>query len=550
MSARARDLATRALAGLEARLGSRSLAEALPTLEELFTSPEYFGVDTATDLQRAICRIAEGRPLDGLETAQHLSEALSSWTDTSRTWPGRHVRRPQELVFLAATRSGKTRLACAQAILMALQCDVSALKVGEVPRVPIVSVSLDLAQAAYGQLVGALTTQPKLRQYLVGEPTAGTVLLRHPSGRTVEITVSAGRRAGSSLVARWLAGAVFDEAPRMSGSDDGSIINLDDSLAAIRSRMLPGAQVLLLGSPWAPSGPVYTKVLEAHGKPSARIVVIRAKGPWLNPAHWTPERQEALRTSVYSADQLSYRTDCEAEWADPEAGLLSAAEIDACTRKGQLVRPPVDGYVYAAAIDPAVRLNAWTIIVKHREGNVDVVDVARQWHRKGGEGPLDADKVLAEIAGLLGPYRVKHIATDKWQVDSLSALARHHGLNLIEYDYDAQQLTEVYLGMQTRINQKFVELPADVDLRADLLGCRRRITTSGMSIELPTSGNGRHCDYVPALARALMQRTPDATPAPRPLASQADREARLVEAAKRRYTKKKSPHWWAEAPWK
>ena len=548
MSRGSLESAARALHALDARLGPRVVQQALPSLEELFTSPDYFGVDTATPLQRALCRIAEGRPLGELATAAHLEDSLSSWTDKSRAWRGAPLGKPQELVFLAATRSGKTRLACAQAILMALTCDVSSLKVGEVPRVPIVSVSLDLAQAAYGQLVGALTTQPKLRRYLAGDPTAGTVLLRHPSGRNVEITVSAGRRAGSSLVARWLAGAIFDEAPRMSGSDDGSVINLDDSLAAIRSRMLPGAQTLLLGSPWAPSGPVYKKVLEAHGSPSQRLVVVRAKGPWLNPMHWTDARQDALRTSVYPADQLSYRTDCEAEWADPDAGLLMAAEVDACMRRDTLTRAPVDGYVYAAAIDPAVRLNAWTLVVKHREGAVDVVDLARQWHRKGGEGPLDADKVLSDIALVLAPYRVKHIATDKWQVDSLSALARHHGLALIEYDFDAQELTELYLDLQLRVARQLVELPPDTDLRADLLAARRRITTTGMAIELPTSGNGRHCDYVPSLARALRQHTPDAKPAPRPLASEADREERLLQLAKKKFAKKPGA-WWREKAW-
>ena len=540
-----REEARKALQAFESRLGpvATYVPVVIPSLEELFTSPDYFGIDTATPLQRAICRICDGVPLGELANAEWLKEAISSWTSKAKVWDGHWVAKPEEIVLLAATRSGKTRLAISQAVRLALTCSLKGLKIGEVPRVPIVSVSLDLAHAAYGQLREALLTQPKLHQFLVGIPTADSIVLRHPSGRNVEITVSAGKRAGSSLVARWLAGAVFDEAPRMSGSDDGSVINLDDSLAAIRSRLLPGAQVLLMGGPWAPSGTVYKKVQDSHGTPSARLVIFRAKGAWLNPIHWTEERMKSLRLSHHPADQLSYRTDCEAEWADPEAGLLSAAEVDACMTRQEFIIPAKDGVIYAAAIDPAVRLNAWSLVVKHREGGKEIIDFIKQWHRRGNEGPLDADIVCGEMAKDLAPYRVKNIATDKWQVDTLTSLARRHGLNLIEYDYNSQELTELYLDMAAKVSRGLVDLPSDVDMRGDLLGCRRRITTTGMVIDLPVSGNGRHSDYVPSLARVLRQYTPDSAPVPKPRVTEADKEKQLIHLAERHFLKK-GKHWW------
>jgi hypothetical protein len=43
------------------------------------------------------------------------------------------------------------------------------------------------------------------------------------------------RQAGGSLVAHWSAGVIFDEAPRMSGSDN-AIVNLDDAQARVRAR--------------------------------------------------------------------------------------------------------------------------------------------------------------------------------------------------------------------------------------------------------------------------------------------------------------------------
>ncbi len=162
-----------------------------------------------------------------------------------------------------------------------------------------------------------------------------------------------------------------------------------------------------------------------------------------------------------------------------------------------------------------------------------MVDLVRSWQRTAATGALDPDDVLREMSGILRPYGVKHVATDKWQVDTLTSLARHHGLALIEFDYAAHELTELYLDMQAKIARGLVELPADVDLRADLLSARRRVTSAGMVIDLSTSSSGRHGDYVPALARALRQHTPDCAPAPKPAP---DIDARLLDLAKKRFS--------------
>ena len=244
---------------------------------------------------------------------------------------------------------------------------------------------------------------------------------------------------------------------------------------------------------------------------------------------------------------MSYRTDCLADWADPESGLIASADIDAVTRKSPMVMSPRRdlGVIYAAAIDPAARMNAWTMVVKHRQKGVDVIDLAKQWHRPPGGSALDPNAVLAEMSALLGPYGVKHVATDKWQVDALKALARHHGLELIDYDYGAQELTELYLDMATRIQQQLIELPPDAQIRGDLLGARRRVTSSGMFIDLAVGAGGRHSDYVPAIARVLRQHTPDCEPHEKP---PVDNEKRLVELAKGKFMQAKKPrrgeHWW------
>src|SRR5690606_10196307 len=108
-----------------------------------------------------------------------------------------------------------------------------------------------------------------------------------------------------------------DEAPRMSGREE-AVANLDDVLSAVRERLLPGAQIQCIGSPWAPSGPVYDAVQEYFGRPTERIVVMRTTGPAGNPGYWTDELLEQLRAA---GDEVAWRINALGEFIDPEAGL-------------------------------------------------------------------------------------------------------------------------------------------------------------------------------------------------------------------------------------
>jgi hypothetical protein len=329
---------------------------------------------------------------------------------------------PKLIVFLAGVRGAKSLMCAAAAMRSSMLCDTRGFMPGEVPRVPIVSIHKDLAAPTINHLMGAVTNQPALRRMLAGEPTGDSVMLRHPTGRSVEVRVVAGARAGASLVARWLAGCVFDEAPRMIGSQDG-VVNLDDMLRSIAGRML--GPIWLIGSPWAPFGPVFDIVKAHQGHPSEECVVIRAPGPWLNPTWWTPERMAELQRT----DPTAYRTDVEAEFADPAEALIPSATIDACTRSGPAILPPEDGHSYGAAMDPGTRSNAWTLCVGTRRAGRCLVAMVKQWQGTPTR-PLDPDAVLGEIALLLRGYRLDSVDSDGWSGDALLALARRNGLRM------------------------------------------------------------------------------------------------------------------------
>lgn len=512
------------------------------TLEHLLCDPEYFGLVTASPVQRALCRAADGLPLGTLTEDPDVIASFGGppidgrvSRETGRGLDNQAGRkaiallprsRPSKLVLCSGIRGGKSLFSAAAAVRAAITCDVSVCGPGEVPRVPIVATSVDTAKPTWDVLVGRVVASPRLRELIIGEPTSERLMIRHPTGRPIEIRVVAGARAASTLVARWLACAIFDEAPRMVGQEDG-VVNLDEMLLAIANRMLPGAQILLPGSPWAPFGPIYNLVQEFFGAPSEELVVVRSTGPMMNPFIWTDEKVEASKKNPDA-----WRVDGLGDFANPESGVMLAEEVEAC-RRTELDAPPEPRRYYVAAMDPATRVNAWTLVVRgNRGGGKHVIALARQWQGSQAE-PLKPSKVFPEIAALLEPYGVTQVHTDGWAVDALQDTASHYGLWLTESKIGY----ESYKVVQALVTERNIELPPDPVLVRDLASIKRRVTASGATIELPKTSDGRHCDYAPAVARACaaLVRAPDPDPEPttgpaaEALRAAADRENARLE---------------------
>lgn len=510
----------------------RAAIEALVprTLEQLLTCADYFGLTTATPLQRAICRVADGLPLGELATHEHVRAAIGEWV------PG---VRPAEVCVVSGIRTAKSMLAASGAVRMSQTCDVSRLGAGETPRVSVVSLKIDLAEVILTHLVGNLLAKPALRRLLVEEPTGDAILLRHPSGRPVEIKVVAGARAGASLVARWSAGAIFDEAPRMVGAAEG-VVNLDDMRAAVVGRLLPGAAIWTIGSPWAPFGPVFRMVNEHWRRPSPRLVVVKAPAWQMNPTYWT----EAKLAELARTDPTAYRTDAEAEFADPVQALIPLEAIRACERATAADLPPEPGCTYYAAMDPATRGNAWTLIVGTMRRGKRTIVLAKQW-RGTVLAPLDPRVVLAEIAAAVAPYGITTIETDQLAADFVRVYARDAGITTVEWPATAATNTAMYLELQKRVEAREVELPALESLRADLQRLRKRVTQAGVSIDLPKTADGRHCDFAPAVARVLRRWMQDqAPPPPTPEEAAVADQRETFDRVRARHGAQRKKRWW------
>lgn len=533
------------------------------SLEAIVTFHSGLGLTTATPLQRAICRIADGTPLGDLATHPDVLEAVGR---VDLLWPG----QPDELIVLAPSRTGKSTIAAGMAIRATQTVDLSLAKTdGLPPCYPIISLDKEKAGSVYGVVKQAL--EGPYQHLCVRDPVAerdggGHALVRHPSGRTVEIRVTATKAQGAAVISRWLIGLTIDEAARMQGS--GAVINLPDTLAAARDRVLPGAQIAMISSKWAPFGPVYELAEEHGGRPSRAksTVVIGAQGcegPKLHPAYYTPARLRDIKAkdgggpSAYLVATNRWQAPAENPFdlellqrlarpavecscdARQRAGLPSATGEPACPHNDS---PPHPRQHYLAVIDPASKGNAWALLLLTiRElwgttgaagqggaeavkgdpardlrpgaagaaaplGYRDSVALARQWQGSPA-APLDSDGMWREIADLLRPYRCNRCVSDEWAAEEHRALALRHGIYLTPYPTTRQGKVDSLKGIEVALNAtaenhydcRSLELHPCTALIGDLSRTERRVTQAGVAVHYPKTPDGRHCDFAACL---------------------------------------------------
>jgi len=526
------------------------------TLEELVVSEEGFGITTATNLQRAICRCIQGLPLDDLADDPVVLEAFGGELPQDGV-------PPAEVDVLAAVRTAKSMIAAAVAIWASQTISLDLLADGEIPRYSILSLELDNAKVVLSHLLGALQ-KPRLEKLrldtadgskwarLIGDTggdIVGSEFLMHPSGRPIEIRVIAGKRAGGSLVSRWSAGATLDEAPRMVGSTEG-VINYEDARRAVRSRILPGAQIFSIGSPWQSFGPMYNRYQTRFGQPTEHHVVIKARGPDMNPFWWTPQRCAEIKKS----DPMVYQTDVLAEFADAEETLFPSTLLNACSRDSAAPIPFQRGHDYSACFDPATRGNAWTLVISDRMGRKKRCVFATYWQGTTLE-PLSPKKVLLEARPILKSYGLNWCYTDQWAADAIRDIAadllddegRADPLHLIIEEWNSENKVNAFQSLAFAMANGTVEIPKDDLLHKDLKLTKKKPTQRGVTIHLTPTNDGRHCDYSPALARSMFRwLEEDQTPVPELGEPGYDKieENRMIEIEEAEYGAGENAVWW------
>ena len=147
------------LDSFEAAVKQQLEAKSLVHFEGLLTSPLGFGLTTASPLQRAIARVADGRALDDLAEDPAVIRAFGGTVPPPV--------KPAEFAIVSGIRTAKSLSAAALAVHWSQRADLSRLGPGEIPRISIVSLSKDLADVVFGHIVGRTMASPLLSKLIL-----------------------------------------------------------------------------------------------------------------------------------------------------------------------------------------------------------------------------------------------------------------------------------------------------------------------------------------------------------------------------------------------
>src|SRR5690606_15807473 len=117
---------------------------------------------------------------------------------------------------------------------------------------------------------------------------------------------------------------------------------------------------------------------------------------------------------------------------------------------------------------------------------------------------LDHAEIVSEIGGVLRRYGIASAWTDSHGATSIAALAAERGYSLVRHTFDAEEEVRLVSDLAAQLAMRQWALPDDSVFADDLKRVRRVVTArGGVRIALPTTPDGRHCDYVPAMLRVM-----------------------------------------------
>jgi hypothetical protein len=455
------------------------------SLEETLVRDDGANLD-ASPLQRAICRVVEGKP-SGLEPATNRKHFGVDELPLGLI--------PTLVVLICGVRAGKSWLAAVAAIYLSLMSPLTRggvkLKVLELPRFAIVGPDTDTAEATFGVLSGIIEQSPVLRRMLAAPPTSDTVMLKRPDGYRVEITVVAAARGGRTVRNRWLAGFILEEVAQIGTDATGAAVNAEEMLRAARTRLLDGCQGWLISSPYGPSGLLYELWDKHFGKPG-NVLVVHADTRAMNPSF-----PQSVIDELQKDDPDAAAREHGAEWVDADTAYFSTTLIVAAERPAPRIKPARGSVKYWATGDFATRGNAWTWVVGCTENGRDIIMGA--WEEVGSQKtPLSPKAMCAQMAMTLAPYGVRQILCDQWSFDAINDHAKDANLILVEAK--RENVVSGYAKLKSGLEASMVELPPVPNVRTDLQGVRKRAKSGSLTIVLEKQANGRHCDFAPSLA--------------------------------------------------
>jgi hypothetical protein len=430
----------------------------------------------------AVLKAAFGLPLN-----QQQRETFNAVAG-ARTTPAQRVR---ELWCVAGRRSGKSRMAAAIAIYLAL-FQKYRLAIGERGMVLVIAGTVDQANTVFGYVRGFLEASLTLAKEIANikryeiELKNGIVIAVHSNSfRTVR---------GRTLVA-----CVFDE---VSFWKDETSATPDVEMYRAILPALATTRGMLIGisTPYRKFGLLHQKHRDHFGIDDDGVLVVQGASKTFNPS-----LDDAVIAAQRAADPASADAEWDALFRTDIGAFLDDELIDRAVEHDRpLELSPQDGVVYQAFTDASggVGSDAYTVSVGHKTGDRVITDVCR-----GTAGKFDPQEVTRQYAALLRECRINKVTGDAYGAEWVAAAWRDCGF---EYTRSPLPKSQIYLECIPLFARGLVVLPDHAKLLRELRLLERHTHRSGKdSVDHPRNGHDDHANAVCGVLHLLSKQVVD-----------------------------------------
>jgi hypothetical protein len=442
------------------------------TIDHCLTSGRLLGaaLDDIKTWRRwlVVLKAAFGRDLDTEELATFHAVA------GDRAPPKRRVR---ELWCVAGRRSGKSRMAAATAIYLALFVK-HRLAPGEKGMALVLAGSIEQAKAVFGYVLGYLEAAPALQREVVA-------IKRQEIELRNGVTIAVHSNSYRTVRGRTLTCAVLDE---VSFWRDESTATPDTETytAILPSLATTNGMLVGISTPYRKLGLLHQKWRDHFGVDGDDVLVVQGASKTFNPS-----LADATIAAQRVADPTAAGAEWDAEFRSDIGAFLDDELIDAAIDHSRpLELPPVDGVVYRAFTDAAGGgPDSYTLSIGHKEGDLYITDVVR-----GTSGKFDPQSVTEEYAALCRQYRIRSVTGDNYARDWVAGAWRKLGF---EYIRAAKPKGAIYLESLPVFTRGLARLPNHARLVRELRLLERRTHRSGKdTVEHPRNGHDDFANVV------------------------------------------------------
>jgi hypothetical protein len=416
-----------------------------------------------------VLRAAFGLPLSEVDRATFHKVA------GDRDPPGARVR---ELWAVAARRSGKSRMAAALAVYLALFQRHRLVK-GETGHVLVLAATADQAKTVFGYACGFIDGSEVLRRE-VRNITAHEIRLAN------DVVIGVHVNSFRTIRGKTLLACIFDEVSFWR--DEASATpDLETYRACMPSLIASGGMLIGISTPYRRMGLLHAKHRDHFGVEGDDVLVVQGDAGTFNPM-LSSKLIEAHRAS----DPEAAVAEWDAQFRSDIAQFLSEDLIElAIDRSRPPELPPMTGVTYHCFVDASGgRHDHYTACVGHKDrAGRFVCDVLR-----GYQPPFDPKAVTAEISALAKEYSCIRVVGDSYSGDWIVSAFKECG---VVYERSPKSKSELYLEGLPTFSRGLVSLPDHRRLSRELRLLERHTSRAGRDrIDHGRAGSDDYCNSV------------------------------------------------------